>query len=140
MGHFELDLPCPVPAADAWAAVADVAALDAWWPGVEVCTVAGDRRSCTVTGNVTIEEEIRSIDADRRRLEYGIVAAPMPIEMHRAVVEVLDGSTADGSVLRFTVDVEPEEVATMMLPGLTPAFESLRDFAVRRSGTGADSR
>jgi hypothetical protein len=133
MGHFELDLPCAASVDEAWSAVADVSALDAWWPGVEVCTVVGDHRSCTVEGGVTIEEEIRSVDVDRRRLEYALVGAPMPIEFHRAVVEVLSDDAGNGSVLRFTVDVEPEAVATMMIPGLTPALEALRDFAVRRA-------
>jgi hypothetical protein len=135
MGHFEQDLACPVSVDDAWAAVADVGALDAWWPGVEICTIAGDRRTCTVEGGVTIEEEIRSVDADRRRLEYGLVKAPMQIDQHTAVVEVLDAGNGEGSVLRFTVDVEPESVATMMIPGMTPALEALRDYAVRRASS-----
>ncbi len=137
MGHFELDLLCAASVDDAWSAVADVGALDKWWPGVEICTVIGERRSCTVEGGVTIEEEIRSVDADRRRLEYALVGAPMPIDFHRAVVEVLSDQTGGGSVLRFTVDVEPESVATAMIPGLAPALEALRDFAVRRATASA---
>ena len=101
---------------DVWKLVGEFDRLDTWMPGVDACALEGDVRTISTMG-MEIKEQLRERDERARRIAYGIVQSPMPLEHHQATITVEpDG---DGSKVTWAVDVRPDE----MLPAFLPIYE-----------------
>lgn len=109
--------------ANVWKIVRDYGNVHTWSPLVSRTKVEGKMRYCTLAEGTpapggVLREEVFSIDDRTLRLEYSVVGAPFPIAFHRAALEVFpDG---DGSLVVWTTNVEPDELAA----GFSPAFDA----------------
>jgi uncharacterized protein YndB with AHSA1/START domain len=94
-----------------WALVGDPARLAEWFPGVESCTVDGDRRIVTTRAGLPMPEQLLTVDPALRRLQYRITA-PMFTE-HLATLDVID--LDDGTCLVvYSIDAEPAALALVI--------------------------
>jgi hypothetical protein len=74
--------------------------------------LADDVRTVTFVNGAVAQEQLVSLDDDRRRLVYAVIDSPLRAAHHQAVVEVVpDG---DGSIIRWTTDVLPDEIAPVI--------------------------
>jgi uncharacterized protein YndB with AHSA1/START domain len=81
----------------AWSVVGDLAAVDAWVPGVVAARVHGGWRVCTTADGGEIHEEITAYSAAERSYSYIQTQQPLPIERPHGTLSVRpDG---DGSVI-----------------------------------------
>lgn len=103
----EFDVAAP-PAA-VWAVFRDVGSVHTRLaPGFVVDTVLdGDMRTVTFSNGIVVTERIVALDEHARRLAYAIIGGSA--EHHHASFEVLPA--AEGSVVCWTTDVLPDEVA-----------------------------
>lgn len=109
---------------DVWKVVGDLGAIASWVPLLSGAKVDGDTRTCVTEDGGTITERILGRDDDGRRYEYAIVDSPFPLSSYRATMEVQD----EGGQARvvWTVDLEPEEMASQMAPLFEQSLETLR--------------
>jgi hypothetical protein len=113
------DLALTVPADQAWAAVADVGAIDKLITFLGPVTVTGDIRRVDMGENGTVEELIVTVDPERRRLAYSVQNSPVGFTHHHSSMQVLpDG---DGSRLIWTNDFAPDELLAANSPTLDMA-------------------
>lgn len=75
------------PASDAWALLGDPGRLPEWFPGVTTCTVEGATRTVTLASGLTMAEDLVTVDAVQRRLQY-TVRMPM-VRSHLSTIDVL---------------------------------------------------
>ncbi|HUF32992.1 MAG TPA: SRPBCC family protein [Acidimicrobiales bacterium] len=103
---------------EVWNVVGDVYNIADWLPALSASKkLDNGNRQCTMEGGGDLEEEITSVDDANRRLEYTITTAPMPIDSHRATMEVADN---DGSsTVTWVTEVTPDEIG----PALEPMFD-----------------
>lgn len=118
--HARIDRP----AADVWATVSDTGAISRWFPLIEESSVEGSTRSCTMKGGGRLVEEIVTSDDDLRRFQYRIVDGDMPVEHHLGTIDVLEDG--DGSLVIYSTDVTPDEVAGQMNGALAQGLEGLK--------------
>ena len=98
------------PAAQVWAAVADVGAVhERLLPGRVVdARLEGDVRVLTLPGGVEVRELIVAVDHEHRRLAYSVQGGQrMELAHHHASFQVFDD--AGGARLVWTTDVLPHE-------------------------------
>ena len=108
---------------DVWALTGDFAGIG-WMPGIDSCEVDGDVRTLSMMG-MTIKEKLVRRDEATRTLAYTIVEGPFPVTRHESAVIVdPDGS---GSKVTWTVDVEPDELADVMIDVYGKALEALKE-------------
>ncbi|GIF10016.1 SRPBCC family protein [Actinoplanes teichomyceticus] len=101
-----------VPAAQAWAAIADVAAVhERLLPGrVSAVEMDGDIRILTMPDGSRIRELIIAVDHGLRRLAYSVIdGSALPLTRHHASFQVVES----GGVTRvvWTTDVLPHALA-----------------------------
>ena len=101
---------------EVWKIVGDFGGLGGWMPGIESCELEGHVRKLGTMG-IEIHEQLRELSEDDRRIAYGIVQSPMPLERHHAVIAVT--ADGDGSHVTWEVEVLPDE----MLPAFLPIYE-----------------
>ena len=82
MASIVREFTVATPAADVWAAVADVGAVNQLIDYLGEVTVDGDVRSCRLGDAGTLEELIVSVDHDVRRLAYAIQSSPTSFTSH----------------------------------------------------------
>lgn len=119
--EFVLDVPPDA----VWRRISDVGAINQLVDFIGEVTVEGDRRTCALGDQGTLDELIVSIDPDRRRLVYSIQQSPFEFAHHSASMQaVADG---DGST-RFvwTTDFKPESVAPAVEQAIDMAVESIK--------------
>ncbi|MCZ7536790.1 MAG: SRPBCC family protein [Acidimicrobiia bacterium] len=107
---------------DLWALTGDFGALG-WMPGVESCEVEGDVRTISLMG-MSIKEQMTRRDEGSRTLAYSIIEGPFPITRHESAITVDAGD--GGSKVTWTVDVEPDELADVMIDIYGKALEALK--------------
>ncbi len=111
------------PPAKVWAEVREPLGLLEWFPGIESGEMKGNARHIKM-GEITVVEEIVTVDDDLRRFQYSIVEMPIPVEMHVSTIDVLpDG---DGTLLVYGADVKPDELAPILGPTLSGACAALK--------------
>jgi Polyketide cyclase / dehydrase and lipid transport len=76
-----------VGADEAWALLGDPARLAEWFPGVTTCTMEGSLRSVTLATGLVMPEELITVDAVQRRLQYTLRAAL--VTSHLSTLDVL---------------------------------------------------
>ncbi len=107
---------------DVWALTGDFGGIG-WMPGVESCEVDGDIRTISLMG-MAIKERLVRRDEASRTLVYTIVEGPFPVTRHESAVIV--DADGDGSKVTWTVDVEPDEMADVMIDVYGKALEALQ--------------
>lgn len=121
--------------ANVWKIVRDYGNVHTWSPLVSGTKVEGKVRYCTLAEGTpapggVLREEVLSIDDRTLRLEYSVVGAPFPIAFHRAAIEVFpDG---DGSLVVWTTNVEPDELAAAFAPAFDASLAGLKRAVERR--------
>jgi hypothetical protein len=111
-----------VPPDKAWAEVREPLALLNWFEGMDA-EMDGTARKIKF-GDVTITEEIVTVDDDLRRFQYSITDGPMPVEFHLSTIDVLpDG---DGTLLVYSVDVRPDGLKDVLGPTIAGAAAALK--------------
>ena len=119
MATIRRSIPTTRPAAEVWAAVADLGAIHERLAAgfVTDTELDGDTRVVTFDGGVVAQELIVSVDHDRRRLAYSVIDSPLGMRHHHATFEVVDDGS--GSRLEWVVDLSPDAAA--------PAMEAMVD-------------
>jgi uncharacterized protein YndB with AHSA1/START domain len=99
-----------------WALVGDFGGLAGWMPGIDGCELDGDVRKLQTMG-IEIHEQLKERDDSARRISYGIVQSPMPLEHHRATITV--DEEGDGSHVTWAYEIRPDE----MVGAFGPVYE-----------------
>jgi carbon monoxide dehydrogenase subunit G len=111
------------PPAKVWAEVREPLGLITWMPGIDDGEMVGNARKLKM-GEITVTEEIVTVDDDLRRFQYSITEMPVPVEMHVSTIDVLpDG---DGTLLIYGVDVKPDELAGILAPAIQGAAAGIK--------------
>lgn len=118
--HARIDRP----AEDVWQVVADAGAISRWFPMIEESSAEGSTRRCTMKGGGRLVEEIVTSDDELRRFQYRIVDGDMPVEHHLGTVDVLEDG--EGSLVVYSTDVAPDEVAAQMDGALAQGLQGLK--------------
>lgn len=109
---------------DVWQAVADAGAISTWFPLIQESRAEGDSRFCTLQGGGKLEEQIVTSDDELRRFQYRITGGDMPVEFHLGTVDVIPNG--DGSLVVYSTDVTPDEVADQMNGILAEGLQGLK--------------
>lgn len=110
---------------DVWRAVADAGAISTWFPLIEASRAEGDSRFCTLQGGGKLEEQIVTSDDELRRFQYRITDGDMPVEFHLGTIDVLPNG--DGSLVVYSTEVTPDEVAEQMDGALAEGLQGLKE-------------
>jgi carbon monoxide dehydrogenase subunit G len=106
-----------------WATVREPLGLVDWFEGIDGAEMSGTARVVRM-GDISVTEEIVTVDDDLRRFQYAITEMPIPIESHLATIDVLpDG---DGTLLIYSADVKPDSLGPILAPTLTGASAALK--------------
>lgn len=127
LGSVRHHVHLPRPAAEVWELVGDPARLHEWFPGIDDCSVDGDRRTITTSTGLVMPEEILVNDPLQRRFQYRL---DVPIVAHhRGTIDVLD--LGDGTcVVTYATDADPRTMALTIAGGAHGALDELaRRFA-----------
>ena len=96
---------------DAWALLGDPSRLAEWFPGVVGCQVDGAVRTVTLATGLVMTEEIVTVDALQRRLQYSI-RLPM-VRTHLSSIDVLDVDV-HRCCCSYAADAEPSVMALVV--------------------------
>ena len=97
---------------EVWKVAGDPDSITLWMQGVaSSSTDANGLRTVVVSGGLEVKEQIRVRDDKLRRLQYSLVEGPMPLDDHRATIDVLEDG--DGAIVVYSVDVAPDELLTV---------------------------
>jgi len=81
-----------------WELFRDFGGLQRFSPQIEKVTVAGQGigavRTLSLPGGTTLQERLEAFDDAGRRLQYAIVAGPIPVASYLATIEVKDEGKA----------------------------------------------
>jgi hypothetical protein len=112
------------PAAQVWAAVRDVGAVDRRLARgfVTAASVAADVRTVTFANGLTVKERIVSIDDDLRRFAYGAVESRATF--HAASIEVVEDGA--GARLIWITDILPVEFKPMVAANMTAGAAAMK--------------
>lgn len=118
--HTHVDAPVK----QVWEAVRDPIALVKWMPGIDGGEMVTDTARRLTMGDISVVEEVVTIDDDLNRFQYTITEMPVPIESHLTTIDVLpDG---DGSLLIIGVDLKPDELAPVIKPAMEGALSGIK--------------
>jgi Polyketide cyclase / dehydrase and lipid transport len=106
-----------------WAGVRDPLALLDWFEGLDGGEMEGNARKIRM-GDITITEEIVTVDDDLRRFQYSITEMPIPVEFHLATIDVLEDG--DGSLIVYGVDVRPDMLKDILAPTISGACVGMK--------------
>jgi hypothetical protein len=107
-----------------WDLLGDFAGVQRFSSGIESCTVEGEGvgavRTLKMPGGLELQERLEALDAPGRRLQYAIIAGPLPLEHYLATIEVREDG--DGCVIDWSSTFDPkgvtEEQARDMVEGI----------------------
>lgn len=111
------------PADEVWKVVSDAAGISAWFPGIEQVSAEAGKRSCTLAGGMTLEEDVVNVDDELRRFQYRITEG-MPVEHHLGTVDVLEDG--DGSLVVYSTEITPDSLAGLMRPAIEGGVQGLK--------------
>jgi hypothetical protein len=117
--HTRIDRP----ADEVWALLEDFGGLDAWFPGIDGCTLEGDVRTVATMG-IEIEEQLVTSDGELRRQQYSIVGGPMVPEYHLATIDVIEDGA--GSIVIYSCEVKPDETGELFRPIYGQATQAIK--------------
>jgi len=119
-------------AQDVWAILKKFGDNRDWSDMLSNSELQGDIRICTLGENspapgAILRERLIGSDDRLMRLEYTVVEAPFPVEFHNALIDV--HPTPTGSIVSWTTNVLPDELADMFSPGFDADLASLKTLA-----------
>lgn len=106
-----------------WAGVRDPLALLDWFDGLDGGEMVGSARKIKM-GDITVTEEIVTVDDDLRRFQYSITEMPIPVEYHLATIDVLEDG--DGTLIVYGVDVKPDMLGDVLAPTIAGAAKGMK--------------
>jgi hypothetical protein len=107
-----------------WALVGAPARLHEWFPGIDSCTIDGERRVVNTRAGLPMPEHLLTIDPSLRRFQYRITA-PL-FKEHLGTIDVHD--LHDGtSLVVYSTDAEPAALALVIGAGTRAALANLPD-------------
>lgn len=112
------------PPDEVWRVVSDAGSISTWFPLIEESRAEGGSRYCSLQGGGRLEEEIVTSDDELRRFQYRIVAGDLPVEHHIGTIDVLEDG--QGSLVVYSTDVTPDEVAEQMNGALAEGLQGLK--------------
>ncbi len=112
-----------VPPDKVWAGVRDPLALLDWFEGLDGGEMVGSARQLKM-GDITVTEEIVTVDDDLRRFQYSITEMPIPVEYHLATIDVLEDG--DGTLIIYGVDVKPDMLGDILAPTIVGATKGMK--------------
>ncbi|MDA8356437.1 MAG: SRPBCC family protein [Actinomycetota bacterium] len=107
--------------ADVWAVVGDFGGIGEFLEGIDSFRLEGDDRVIGMFG-LEIRERLVSRDDEARTITYSVVDG-VPIERHEATIAV--SASGDGSLVTWSFDVAPAEMAPVFAETYTKALQSL---------------
>jgi ligand-binding SRPBCC domain-containing protein len=106
-----------------WAGIREPLGLLDWFDGIDSGEMVGNARKLKM-GDISVTEEIVTVDDDLRRFQYALIEMPIPIEFHLATIDVLpDG---DGTLLIYGVDVRPDMLKDVLGPTISGAAVGIK--------------
>ena len=112
-----------VPADAVWQVIGDPGRVD-WVAGVESATFDGAVRRFQMVGAGQLAEEVFTLDAKKRLIEYGVIESTPPLDSHRASMQVFEHE--DGSELVWKTEVSPAAVEPFIEAGMQGSLQGLR--------------
>jgi hypothetical protein len=106
-----------------WAGVRDPLALLDWFDGLDGGEMVGNARKIKM-GDITVTEEIVTVDDDLRRFQYAITDMPIPVEFHLSTIDVLEDG--DGTLIVYGVDVRPDMLKDILGPTISGACVGMK--------------
>lgn len=128
MATIYREIPLDRTAADVWAGIADLGAVNQLIDFLGDVTVDGDVRRCSLGDAGELEELIVTVDHERQRLVYSIRQSPFGLTHHSASMQVVADEA--GSRLVWTTDLLPDALAGALTEPVDAAAASIaRHFA-----------
>ncbi len=129
MAKIRNEVSIDKPANDVWAIVRKFGENRDWSNILSDSKLEGAFRVCTLGENspapgATLKEKLLQADDTLMRLEYTVTEAPFPLEFHNALIEVYPDH--ERSVVVWTTNVVPDELAEMFSPGFDADLKSLK--------------
>jgi hypothetical protein len=106
-----------------WAEVREPLALLDWFDGIDSGEMVGNARKLKM-GDISVTEEIVTVDDDLRRFQYSITELPIPVEFHLSTIDVLEDG--DGTLIVYGVDVRPDELSGILAPTIAGAVQGMK--------------
>lgn len=123
MAELEQEITIARPPGDVWKTVGEFGGLEQWLPGVEACTVDGDKRTISMMG-LDVVEQLRCRNDDARSLSYSVIDVPVPIESHLATLTV--HAADEGSRVTWHVAVVPDEMLSIFTDVYKQGLQALK--------------
>jgi Polyketide cyclase / dehydrase and lipid transport len=108
-----------------WAGVRDPLAVTKFFDALDSCEMVGTARKIKM-GDITIVEEIVTVDDDLRRFQYSITEMPIPVEFHLSTIDVLEDG--DGTLIVYGVDVRPDMLKDILAPTISGATAAMKKY------------
>ena len=93
-----------------WDLLRDFGGIQRFSAGIESCTVKGSGvgavRTIRMPGGLELQERLEAFDDRGRRLQYAIVAGPLPMADYLATIEVREDG--DGTRIDWSSTFEPK--------------------------------
>lgn len=130
MAVIRTTIDIPVSAARAWALIEEVGAPHkAFAPVLSASRLDGsDTREATFANGLVVRERIFSVDAELRRVAYGLVGSDFA--HHNASMEIVP-LTETSCRFVWTTDVSPDEAAARLRPLMEAGTQAFAANAVR---------
>lgn len=106
-----------------WAEVREPLALLDWFDGIDGGEMVGNARKLKM-GDISVTEEIVTVDDDLRRFQYSITEMPIPVDYHLATIDVLEDG--DGTLIVYGVDVKPDMLGGILAPTISGAAKGMK--------------
>ena len=116
---------------DVWSVVSDAGNISDWFPMIQSSSVDSGKRHCDLDGDIPLDEEIVTNDAEMRRFQYRIVGGGVPVSSHLGTVDVLDQGGA--SLVIYSTEVTPDEVADTLGPAIEDGLRGLKTYCESQS-------
>jgi len=122
-GTVRQDIRIHRPAEEVWALAGDPARLHEWFPGIDDCSVDGNRRTITTGSGLPFPEEILTNDSVLRRFQYRL---DLPIITHHCgTIDVIDLHDETCLVV-YSTEADPRTMALAIGGGTRGALHELK--------------
>ena len=98
---------------------------------IQSSSVDSGKRHCDLDGDIPLDEEIVTNDAEMRRFQYRIVGGGVPVSSHLGTVDVLD--QGGSSLVIYSTEVTPDEVADTLGPAIEDGLRGLKTYCESQS-------
>ncbi len=132
MSKINMSTEVAIGADELWKLIGGFNALPNWHPAIEKSELdeSGKIRTLSITGGVTIKEELIEADDDERTYSYSIQHGALPVSNYKATIKVRQNEDGSTSTLDWSSEFEPvgsETDAVQTIQGIYQAgFDNLR--------------